>query len=81
MNPHSPLVPRTSEPSAILALILSWFGTITSIVTEARELISLLAAIGSVIATAYTIALTRRKLLSLKSQQSQSQAKPNPDHE
>lgn len=61
-----------------LALILSWFGTITSVLANTKEILSLLAALGSLIATFYTVALTRRKLLALKREQLASTPSPVP---
>ncbi len=44
------------------ALVISYLGTITNFVTEAKSIIGALAALASLVASLYAIAISRRKL-------------------
>lgn len=50
----------------VFALAISFLGTITNFVTEAKSLVGLFAAIASLIASLYAVALTRERLKKLR---------------
>jgi hypothetical protein len=64
----------TKQNVPFFALAISYLGTITNLVTEAKSVIGLFAAFASLIASLYAIALTRERLRRLPRRRARSKS-------